>query len=366
VTAQRLLTREQVRAVDRVAIEQYGIPGVVLMENAGRACARAAAEMMGDAADAGAVVLCGRGNNGGDGFVIARHLSNGGARVRIVLLGSAEDVLGGGGDAAVNLRIALNMALPLREAPSGSEAAEAIRSLAGADLIVDAMLGTGARGEVREPVRSAIEALNDCGRPVLAVDVPSGLDCDTGRPMGLAVRAARTVTFVAAKVGFAQPGAEDYTGVIEVAEIGLPRAVLDEATERLEPRRARRTDKKESDVLSNRVIGCALEVHRALGPGLLESAYRQCLAHELALAGIPFQQESALPVEYKGVQLDCAYRLDLLVDDKLVVEVKSLAALTDIHMAQVLTYMRMLNAKVGLLLNFNVSLLKDGVKRVVL
>ena len=227
MTAQPLLTREQVRAVDRVAIEQYGMPGLILMENAGHACARAAAEMMGDAADAEAVVLCGRGNNGGDGFVIARHLSNAGARVQIVLLASAEDVLGGGGDAAVNLRIALKMALLLREAPSGPEAAEAIRSLAGADLMVDAMLGTGARGEVREPVRSAIEALNDCGSLVLAVDVPSGLDCDTGRPMGLAVRAARTVTFVAAKVGFAQPGAEDYTGVIEVADIGLPRAAID-------------------------------------------------------------------------------------------------------------------------------------------
>jgi hydroxyethylthiazole kinase-like uncharacterized protein yjeF len=227
VTALARLTREQVRAVDRIAIEQYAMPGIILMENAGRACALAAVEMLGDAAGRKVGILCGRGNNGGDGFVIARHISNAGARVEIVLLAPADEILGTGGDAAVNLCIVQRMALPLREATTAAEAAQAVGSLADADLVVDAMLGTGARGEAREPVRSAVEALADCRCPILAVDVPSGLDCDTGQPTGLCVRAARTVTFVAPKAGFTRPGAEAYTGTVTIADIGVPRAAID-------------------------------------------------------------------------------------------------------------------------------------------
>jgi len=120
------------------------------------------------------------------------------------------------------------------------------------------------------------------------------------------------------------------------------------------------------DELSNRVIGCALEVHRSLGPGLLESAYSQCLAHELALQQIPFASERAIPVEYKGVQLDCGYRADLLVDAELLVELKSVEELLPIHEAQVLTYMRLAGIATGLLINFNVPLLKHGIRRFVL
>jgi GxxExxY protein len=122
----------------------------------------------------------------------------------------------------------------------------------------------------------------------------------------------------------------------------------------------------EFDQLSNRVIGCALEVHRALGPGLLESAYEQCLAHELSLSGISFKVQCPLPVKYKGIRLDCGYRIDLLVNDELIVELKSVDQIMGIHQAQLLTYMKLSDVKVGLLINFNVEILKTGIKRFVL
>jgi GxxExxY protein len=120
------------------------------------------------------------------------------------------------------------------------------------------------------------------------------------------------------------------------------------------------------DELSNRVIGCALEVHRELGPGLLESTYEQCLAHELKLNGIAFELQHPLPVKYKGIRLDCGYRVDVLVEDKLIIELKSVERIRPIHEAQLLTYMRLAEIKIGLLINFNVMKLKDGIKRFVL
>lgn len=118
--------------------------------------------------------------------------------------------------------------------------------------------------------------------------------------------------------------------------------------------------------LTGQIIGAAIEVHRALGPGLLESAYHVCLAHELSLRGIPFERETPLPIQYKGVQLDCGYRLDFVVSGKVVVELKAVDALHPVHEAQLLTYLKLTNCKVGLLINFNVPVLKDGVKRMVL
>ena len=120
------------------------------------------------------------------------------------------------------------------------------------------------------------------------------------------------------------------------------------------------------DELSNKVLGCALEVHRQLGPGLLESAYEQCVAYELSRANVPFRVQVELPVVYKQIQLDCGYRLDLLVDDRLIVELKSVDHLLKIHEAQILTYMKLAKLKVGLLINFNVEVLRQGIKRFVL
>ena len=122
----------------------------------------------------------------------------------------------------------------------------------------------------------------------------------------------------------------------------------------------------EFDELSNRVLGCAIEVHRELGPGLLESTYEQCLAYELTQAGILFKIQQAMPVSYKQIKLDCGYRVDLFVDDRLIVELKSVEQLLKIHEAQVLTYMKLAKVRVGLLINFNVHMLQKGIKRFVL
>ncbi len=117
--------------------------------------------------------------------------------------------------------------------------------------------------------------------------------------------------------------------------------------------------------LATVVIGCALSIHRNLGPGLLESAYKECLFYELRKEGLYVQKEIPMPLIYEDVHLECGYRVDLFVERKLIVEVKSIEAFNDVHIAQVLTYLRLSNSKLGLLINFNVSLLKDGIRRVI-
>ena len=120
------------------------------------------------------------------------------------------------------------------------------------------------------------------------------------------------------------------------------------------------------DPLTERIIGCAIEVHRSLGPGLLESTYEQCLAHELTLNSTPFRLQVPVPVEYKGVRLECGYRIDILVDGQVVLELKSVERLAGIHEAQLLTYTRLAKLERGLLINFNVGRLVDGIKRFIL
>ena len=120
-----------------------------------------------------------------------------------------------------------------------------------------------------------------------------------------------------------------------------------------------------SNYLSEQIIGAAIEVHRALGPGLLESAYEACLCHELSLRNIPFERQVHLPIEYKEIKLDCAYRIDVLVDQLVIVELKAVKELHPIDEAQLLTYLRMKKLWLGLLINFNVTLLKKGIKRIV-
>ena len=122
----------------------------------------------------------------------------------------------------------------------------------------------------------------------------------------------------------------------------------------------------DENTISRHIVDAAIEIHRNLGPGLLESAYQQCLAYELATRGISFEMEKPIPVVYKGVKLDCGFRLDLLVAGLVVVEVKSVDELAPIHEAQTLTYLRLTGCKLGILLNFNVPLMRDGIKRIVL
>jgi GxxExxY protein len=118
--------------------------------------------------------------------------------------------------------------------------------------------------------------------------------------------------------------------------------------------------------LSKQIIGCALDVHKILGPGMLESAYEECLVYEMKHKGLKFERQKPIPVLYKEIKLDCGYRIDLLVENQIIVELKSLDLLSKIHTAQILTYMRFANIKTGLLINFNVTVLKNGIKRFVL
>ena len=214
------LTRDAVRRLDRAAIDEFGVPGVVLMENAGRN----AAEILMACEPAGPVVICcGKGNNGGDGFVIARHLDNQGIAVRVLIFAATTAL---SGDAAVNFRIVERSGIPYREFSGEVAAGELDREFRDADWIVDALLGTGAAGVVRGPFSTAIARINVSRARVLAIDVPSGLDCDTGQPLGDCVRADVTVTFVAPKPGFGK--ARSNLGEVHVADIGAPRAVLEQ------------------------------------------------------------------------------------------------------------------------------------------
>ncbi len=123
--------------------------------------------------------------------------------------------------------------------------------------------------------------------------------------------------------------------------------------------------KEQANELSNRVIGAAIEVHRHLGPGLLENAYQACLCHELALRKIPFRAQLELPVLYKGISLDCSYRMDIVVDDLLLLELKAVERMEAVFEAQIITYLKLSGLWLGLLMNFNVPVLRDGIKRVV-
>jgi NAD(P)H-hydrate epimerase len=220
------LDRAQVREVDRRAIDDYGLSGLVLMENAGRGVADVLCRL----GIAGPVVICcGKGNNGGDGFVIARHLDLRGHAVRVLVWAEADELRG---DAGVNFQILRKCGVPLEIFPAVHQPERLAAALAGAAWVVDALLGTGARGEPRPPIDSVIDQLNAAPPPRLAVDLPSGLDCDTGQPARHTVRAAHTCTFVAAKPGFSIPGADRYTGAIHVLDIGAPRKLLEELSER--------------------------------------------------------------------------------------------------------------------------------------
>ena len=218
------LTREQSRALDRKVIEEVGVPGVVLMENAGRGCAELLLRL---GARGPVVVCCGKGNNGGDGFVVARWLDNAGVAVRVLLFAEPEGLTG---DAAVMHRILARSGPPVEARPGSDVDAAALRGeLAPADWVVDALFGSGLQGPVRPPFDKVIEAINASGARVLAVDIPSGLDADTGAPMGPTVRAHHTATIAAAKTGFARPEAAAWLGQVHVIDMGAPRRAVEGA-----------------------------------------------------------------------------------------------------------------------------------------
>jgi NAD(P)H-hydrate epimerase len=212
------MTAEQVRAVDRWAIETLGVCGLVLMENAGRSAADLAALMACEAEGPRVAVLAGAGNNGGDGFVVARHLRLRGIPTDVYLLADRESVRG---DARTNLDLLEKLGERAKESAPRSEE-ELATAWKDYTLLVDALGGTGITGALRGDLAKAVSAANATGVPILAIDIPTGLNCDTGQVEGPAIRASGTITFVARKAGFDQPGAREYTGEVVVADIGVP------------------------------------------------------------------------------------------------------------------------------------------------
>jgi NAD(P)H-hydrate epimerase len=217
-----LLTRRQVRELDTRAIADYGMSGLVLMENAGRGCA----DVLRQIEPRGPVAIaCGKGNNGGDGFVIARHLDNAGIDVRVLLFCRPMELAG---EAAINFSIinSAGLAIEVLDTLTNASPRKLSANLERAAWIVDALLGTGSTGAPRPPLDSAIRILNAHPARKLAIDLPSGLDCDTGAAADPTFRADHTCTFVGAKPGLVVPRAQEFVGTLHVIDIGVPRRLI--------------------------------------------------------------------------------------------------------------------------------------------
>jgi len=217
-----VLSREQSRSMDRIAMEEFGIPGIILMENAGRGCADLLIAQ-GICPSSPVVICCGKGNNAGDGFVMARHLEVQGIPVEVLMFSSPKEF---SGDAATNFRIVSRTDIPIHQLNLPEDEAQLCKHLQHASWIVDALLGTGTHGVLREPYKTIIQKINQSGRPVFSIDVPSGLDCDLGSPIDGCVQATLTATMIALKPGFRSSAAKKVTGKIHIVEIGVPRTAL--------------------------------------------------------------------------------------------------------------------------------------------
>jgi hydroxyethylthiazole kinase-like uncharacterized protein yjeF len=215
-----LMTRQQVRAFDRWAIETLGIPGVVLMENAGRSCAELILEKLASVKEPVVSVFCGTGNNGGDGFVTARHLYKAGINVKVIICGDRAKIKG---DAKINLDIVekMNIGIDVIDMAETDLVLQINALTEQSSLLVDALFGTGLTGKLRDEYIELIEQMNSLKKPIIAVDIPSGLDCDSGLPLGTSIKALATVTLVAVKSGFTATESQIYTGDVYVASIGV-------------------------------------------------------------------------------------------------------------------------------------------------
>ncbi|HUY34526.1 MAG TPA: NAD(P)H-hydrate epimerase [Pirellulales bacterium] len=216
------ITCQQAREIDRRAVEEYGLSGLLLMENAGRGLADT---LCGFDLRGPVVICCGKGNNAGDGFVLARHLDLRRVAVKTLLWAEPNELRG---DAATNFAILKRCGVPIEIFGQRHDTTRMEAQLAGAAWIVDALLGTGAAGEPRPPLDAVISQLNASSVPILAVDLPSGLDADTGAAARQTIRAAHTCTFVAAKPGLLAPAARQYVGALHVLDIGAPRKLVEE------------------------------------------------------------------------------------------------------------------------------------------
>lgn len=215
----------EIRKLDQVAQDRFGIPGLLLMEHASLGMADILTGLCKSGKET-FVILCGKGNNGGDGFALARHLHNRGFSIFLYLMGRIDQIREGS-DAALNADIAAKMGLPIHEVENADYLVQELKA-GKPDFVVDAILGTGLSSEVRGLLHAVITSLNALELDVTAVDMPSGLNSDTGRPMGVAVRATRTITLAFQKVGLEKEEAAEYCGDLIVSGIGLPRAMIED------------------------------------------------------------------------------------------------------------------------------------------
>ena len=214
-----LVTASEMQEMDRRTIETGGIPGIELMENAGRGATQFLLDYFPEATQCSIGIIAGKGNNGGDGFVIARLLSEKGIKVSVYLLAESSSVKG---DAAANYKLLAPLEIPIVEMPDQKAFSKFKDEMQHMDLWVDAILGTGLKSDVRGYYRDVIEFINSLEKPVMAVDIPSGLNSDTGQPCGTSIQARATATFAYAKTGhILQPGAA-LTGNLKVVDIGIP------------------------------------------------------------------------------------------------------------------------------------------------
>lgn len=216
------ISAAQMQRIDRLTVSRYGIPILLLMENAGRAVAEAAREALQLKQFRKVIILCGSGHNGGDGVVAARYLHEVGYRVQVLWIKNPNQWEG---DVASHYRIAKRMGVPFQSFEK-IPASQRISRLRKSDLLIDALLGTGTTGEIRGLYREAIECINQSRRPVIAVDIPSGLDSDRGTPLGIAIKAKVTITMAIAKKGLLKPPAKPYVGRLVVADIGIPHVLF--------------------------------------------------------------------------------------------------------------------------------------------
>jgi ADP-dependent NAD(P)H-hydrate dehydratase / NAD(P)H-hydrate epimerase len=221
----RVLNTRQMREADRRTIEEIGIPSIVLMENAGRQAVAAMEAAFEDLASSQVGVLCGRGNNGGDGFVVARTLIQRGVDVGVFLLGSVSEVTG---DARVNLEVLGRIGLTVVEITSAQEWELHFTEISECDLVVDAILGTGFRGQLSGLLETVVADVNALGVPVVSIDLPTGLSADTHVVEGTAIEASMTVTLGAPKIPLVFPPADSHGGDLVIADIGIPLPVFDE------------------------------------------------------------------------------------------------------------------------------------------
>lgn len=219
-----LLTADEMREMDRMTIESFGLPGRVLMENAGRGATRVLMENFSDIASKRVGVIAGRGNNGGDGFVIARYLAQAGVNVTVYLLSESSRLKG---DASDNFNLLAPLNIDVREIPDEACFHQHKAEMAHRHIWVDAILGTGLNSDVTGFFKSVINFINALNRPVLAVDIPSGLHTDSGQPCGVCIQAAHTATFAFPKIGHVQLPGASYTGELHVVDIGIPPHIIE-------------------------------------------------------------------------------------------------------------------------------------------